>query len=246
MILKRTLCVAAVLAVTAASLAVPASATTAKTLLTEPVKTVSKNETVWSMGNSLYGRTGDDGYLNSFYSITESDIKSWRETGEFSYNEVEVSGDIDYDMLSPTNNMICKVSEGSIKKSYAYDFNGKDVLSVKYVVDGWANATDDGYIVQFSSAPDKFTIYVTDPNGNVSSSSLDLAVYPFDETLAYYWSIQQLDDNSDYVCAVLYADKAEFLYEDEYYGNVFDVSLNLSLVKKDGTTAIPYRTLQES
>lgn len=101
MTLKRTLCAAAALAVTATALAVPASAATAKTLLTEPVKTVSENEAIWSMVNSLYGRTGDDGYLNSFYSITESDIKSWRETGEFSYNEVEVSGDIDYDMLSP-------------------------------------------------------------------------------------------------------------------------------------------------
>lgn len=236
MTLKRTLCAAAALAVTATALAVPASAATAKTLLTEPVKTVSENEAIWSMGNPLYGRTGDDGYLNSFYSITESDIKSWRETGEFSYNEVEVSGNIDYDMLSPANNMICKVSDGSIKKAYAYDFNGKDALSVKYVVDGWANATDDGYTVQFSSAPDKLTMYVTDPSGNVSSSSLDIAVHPFDETCAYFWRMQPLRDNSDYVCAVLYADKVEFLCEDEYYGNVFDVSLNLALVKKDGTT----------
>ncbi len=235
MILKRTLCAAAALAVTATALAVPASAATAKKLLVEPFAILGEdiNDIGETYSDHLY-YTISDVSASDFCSFSSKDIKKWRESGDFSYTDVTVDGDLDYDHLGGFSDTPMLYNEdtdsGSVSKRYVYDFNGSDKLTIKYTTEDWAGVNDNGYIMQTTKSPDKLTINITAPDGSMSSSSFDLAVDPEDETRTCYWSLGVIANNSDNVGALLYVDRVET--EDDFgyfYG------LNLALIKEDGT-----------
>lgn len=235
MTLKRTLCAAAALAVTATALAVPASAATAKKLLIEPTTTIGEdvNDIGKIYSDNLYC-TVNDVSISGFCSISSKDIKKWRESGVFSYTDVTVDGDLDYEHLGGFSDIPMLYNEdadsGSVSKRYVYDFNGSDKLTIKYTTENWAGATSSGYIVQDTVTPDKLTINIIAPDGAATSSEIDLAVDPKDKTQPCFWYIRAIENNSDYVGALLYVDKLET--EDDFgyfYG------LNLALIKEDGT-----------
>lgn len=233
MILKKIGCAAAAVAVAATVFALPASAAGVKKLLTEPSTTVDEEGSIWNIGDSLYATTYG-GWIDGFYSITDKDREAWQETGEFSYSKVDVDGDISTDgVLTTTGDSLAVVKDGAITQRYAYDFNGTDTLTVTYESENWFYVRDDGYMVEYSDNADELVITVTAPDGGQNKAVLNTAVNPSDETASYWWNLNcGLDD---YVCVILYVNKAELSSSDIYYGDVYNMTLNLDLIGKDGS-----------
>ncbi|MGN1423218.1 MAG: WG repeat-containing protein [Oscillospiraceae bacterium] len=233
MIFKKIGCAAAAAAVAATVFSLPASAAGERKLLIEPATTVDKEGAIWNIGDSLYASTLG-GYIDGFYSVTDKDRAAWQETGDFSYSKVEVDGDISTDgALTTWGSNLAVVNGDTIVKKYAYDFNGTDKLTVTYETENWFYVRDDGYMVEYSDNADELVITVTAPDGEKSEAVLDTAVNPSNETASYWWSLNcGLDD---YVCVILYVNEAELASSDIYYGDVYDMTLNLDLIGKDGS-----------
>ena len=72
----------------------------------------------------LIGEFTDSGYIDGFISVTDDDLKKWRNTGNFKYNNLKVNGKISWDnlLLAGDNSLLLNVdSDGNIEKYYAID-----------------------------------------------------------------------------------------------------------------------------
>lgn len=174
--MKRILAASAALAV-CAGLSMPAYAASGKMkLYTQPISELGINggDGYWYNGN-LHGIGTADG-IEKFISVTEKDVKNWRSTGEFSYSDVTVNGEVDWNNLGlyyDTQELFNKADDGSVTSIYPFDFNGKDEITIRdtsFDQNGWMYVTDDGYILNICNGTIKgdcrgFTYEQVGPDG---------------------------------------------------------------------------------
>jgi len=104
----------------------------------------------------LIAKYTDSGYIDGFISVTDDDLKEWRNTGNFKYNNVKVNGKISWDnlLLAGDNSLLVNVdSDGNDEKYYAIDYNGKDKMNIIRSSDEWMNYMN-GWVVSNSSLDD--------------------------------------------------------------------------------------------
>lgn len=174
--MKRILAASAALAV-CAGLSMPAYAASGKLkLYTQPISELGINggDGLWHRGD-LYGIGTSDG-IEKLISITGKDAKKWRSIGDFSYSDVTVNGDVDWNNLglySDTNELFNWADDGSSTAIYPFDFNGTDEITIRntsFDRNGWMYVTDDGYILNINDGTIKgdcrgFTYEQVDPDG---------------------------------------------------------------------------------
>ena len=230
--MKRILAASAALAV-CAGLSMPAYAASGKLkLYTQPISELGINggDGLWFRGD-LYGIGTSDG-IEKLISITGKDAKKWRSTGEFSYSDVTVNGDVDWDNLGLYNNfdeLFNWADDGSATAIYPFDFNGTDEITIRntsFDQNGWMYVTDDGYILNINDGTIKgdcrgFTYEQVGPDGE----------YDFVMTNCSWWTGRTPADDEKYNTYILYAG------EPRQFGKYDDVEYDIKLVgiTKDST-----------
>lgn len=224
--MKRILAASAALAV-CAGLSMPAYAASGKLkLYTQPISELGINggDGLWYRGD-LYGIGTSDG-IEKLISITGKDAKKWRSTGEFSYSDVTVNGDVDWNNLglySDTNELFNAADDGSETAIYPFDFNGTDEITIRNTSfdrsDYEMYATDDGYILNICDGTIKgdgrgFTYEQVGPDGEFDFAMINCSWW------AGYWG----------TCDEKY--NAYFLYagEPRQFGKYDDVEYDIKLV----------------
>ncbi len=183
---KKVLAASAAIAV-CAGLSMPAYAASGKMkLYTQPMSELYANggHSNWRHNGDLYGFGTENG-IEKFISVTEKDVKNWRSTGEFSYSDVTVNGDVDWNNLAMyynTQELFNKADDGSATAIYPFDFNGTDEITIRdtsFERTGWMWVNDDGYIVNVwytiikddgnNFTNDSFTYEQVSPDGEYNS-----------------------------------------------------------------------------
>lgn len=154
----------------------------------------------------LIGEFTDSGYIDGFISVTDDDLKKWRNTGNFKYNNVKVNGKISWDnlLLAGDNSLLLNVdSDGNIEKYYAIDYNGKDKMDIVRSSSEWMNYMN-GWVVSNSSSGNLFSLKCENPEtGKIYTEKI-----PFDGTYGcnFYMS-------GKYIAGTVYTAKT---YPDPY------------------------------
>lgn len=180
------------LAAAAAAVAIAASAFTVQgfaagnkmELLTVPLSEIDGATGIGAMyWDDLYRfYTEEDDLCKGFISITDDNLDSWRESGEFSYNEVTADG-IDLSnsitVFGSCPQIAYKDEDGNYIKRLAYSFNGTDELTVKYESEEWFLNRDDGYMVSCNSKMGGaiYEVIVTAPDGKEKTVQIDEECY---------------------------------------------------------------------
>lgn len=215
--MKRILAVSAALAV-CAGLSMPAYAASGKMkLYTQPISELGINggDGLWNRGD-LYGIGTSDG-IEKLISITGIDEKKWRSTGEFSYSDVTVNGEVDWNNLGlyhNANELFNWADDGSETAIYPFDFNGTDEITIRntsFDRNGWMYVTDDGYILNVNNGTIKgdcrgFSYEQVGPDGEFDfvmtncsgwSCSLDAASNKYNAYFMYFREPQNIDESND-------------------------------------------------
>lgn len=154
----------------------------------------------------LIGEFTDSGYIDGFISVTDDDLKKWRNTGNFKYNNVKVNGKISWDnlLLAGDNSLLLNVdSDGNIEKYYAIDYNGKDKMDIVRSSSEWMNYMN-GWVVSNSSSGNLFSLKCENPEtGKIYTEKI-----PFDGT--YGWNFYM---SGKYIAGTVYTAKT---YPDPY------------------------------
>lgn len=154
----------------------------------------------------LIGEFTDSGYIDGFISVTDDDLKKWRNTGNFKYNNVKVNGKISWDnlLLAGDNSLLLNIdSDGNIEKYYAIDYNGKDKMDIVRSSSEWMNYMN-GWVVSNSSSGNLFSLKCENPEtGKIYTEKI-----PFDGT--YGWNFYM---SGKYIAGTVYTAKT---YPDPY------------------------------
>lgn len=225
---KRIIAYAAAFATSVSMFSVSASAASSKLkLLTAPVTDIN-NEAfdVSAMYDDDLYCTVSEGFVKSFFTV---DTAAWRKSGELSFSDVNVDGEVDFDKLGYMNDeqMLCNESEGRISRRYAYDFNGSDTMEITYQSEDWFFCSDDGTIIKDSKEPGKFGVEMISPEGESTRVLFEEGLDPSHE--AYNCWLTPIND--DVHAAYVFIEKGA-----ENEGDYYNISAEFQLVNKDGTS----------
>lgn len=184
---------------------------------TQPISELGINggDGLWNRGD-LYGIGTSDG-IEKLISITGIDAKKWRSTGEFSYSDVTVNGEVDWNNLGlyhNANELFNWADDGSETAIYPFDFNGTDEITIRntsFDRNGWMYVTDDGYILNVNNGTIKgdcrgFSYEQVGPDGEFDfvmtncsgwSCSLDAASNKYNAYFMYFREPQNIDESND-------------------------------------------------
>ena len=225
---KRIIAYAAAFATSVSMFSVSASAASSKLkLLTAPVTDIN-NEAfdVSAMYDDDLYCTVSEGFVKSFFTV---DTAAWRKSGELSFSDVNVDGEVDYDKLGYMNDeqMLYNESEGGIDRRYAYDFNGSDTMAITYQSEDWFFCSDDGYIIVSEWGDGYATVSVISPDGTTTELRED-----------NLYSIGGINDSDKYVAALFVVGNSR---QSKVSDDLMEHDLEVALITKDGERESIYK-----
>lgn len=228
--LKRILSAAAEAAIAAGAFSVQASAKGEKNrIITASLSKIGNGTVTGRMfDDSLYYMQNLDETLK-FYSITQDDIDSWRDSGELNFTAVKLTGDSKN--VDKVTNGFGPTKDGRYIQderyaSYSYEFNGKDsmnILGTKAAAAANGNHLDIGY--DWSSTSQLLPYYyVTTPDGQAHDKLYYSNIYISAPDGDTKYSYQKLLNSGEYTGYAFY-----------YTGTKESNTLNLAIFDKKGS-----------
>lgn len=236
--LRKIAAAAAAAAIAASAFSVQGFAAGKKMeLLTAPLSEIDGATDLLSMSFENFYSYGNDDALIGFISITDENIDSWRESGEFSYNEVKADGidlsNKDVTIFTDSPQIAYRDENGNFTKRLAYSFNGTDEMALTHESDEWFFTRNDGYSISRNINEDGYLsdVIVTAPDSTQNTAHLDVE--------SWFFGIIQDELSEKYVAYCISQGETTYKVDPEYtrYTEDGDYAVSetiISLIDKKG------------